>query len=913
MAKSAEKFDYLMQTARSMVAGKGDVDILDTELQQDALRLYSKGGGTFSSENAAINFIIYKKPSEVAKLIFKEADSIGKPIRHFIELLPAGAVNASPGSSQCGKGAEYNPADLTFGAGKTFCWLCGCPISGKNDKNSPECEHIIPALRATMTVGMFSRAKILEKIRQSMGATLGSEQWKEWNSATANNYLWAHSVCNQSSGKGAMVLLGYDEKKKEFNFDDKNGVILQQKIYNIINSGVIQPIPALCRSTEEKPIQSCYQRNDGKQRFYGTCTTANGDQWDPRQNGCVGVTMPYEAYAWEMNRAATQVNEKWKKFGGNIRAFAEYCLMQTKLYLSAEGLKLAMTEKERLANKIRQQQQQANEVAEYKEECAKVAALMATQIEIIKELHKLSAETLTITASDEEEPLSKYIFSGDLIRQKSRFKDQIQKIFTVYCRNSSSVVSETTNFVNHIMVKFFTDGVLLSGEVGGEIGPGGGWHAEVGGMMDVLVRAGNAERILTEYISCLVLCNIYKHYGWQNVAKMPHPTASTKELAAILYPYPGNQSASGIQTANQLREKFIRQHGVQDRVRPASSRPLRSADTGDFERLMNNIFQAAGTNFVLPAFDSDHACKLYLMQLFTILVGAVITNIPEKEWAQAFDLVITQQGQLLTQITADGDTIAPATQQQVQAMLSQSSKEQMVDLANKTVTGVLHRFITTNPILKTFLAQVPEFAGLFQDPAAAGFMVPVIGCNLMQRKLSVAPPGHPTANFLTVGRDLFCGQLGIDTAAIEATASMPSRSAAAAAAAGTHPHLVAAQSGSHIVDNPEWSASPQAALFRARAWQTRLTRFYEKYNPAKIESIPQTLQKYRGHEAELMARLARKYGVEPGTFGGGRRKNTRKRKRRKYRTIKKRRRRRKGKSLKRRRRVRRRRKRTRGK
>ena len=52
-------------------------------------------------------------------------------------------------------------------------------------------------------------------------------------------------------------------------------------------------------------------------------------------------------------------------------------------------------------------------------------------IDIIKKLHKLSAETLMITASDDNEPMSKYVFSGNLMTAKSRFKDQIKKIFTV--------------------------------------------------------------------------------------------------------------------------------------------------------------------------------------------------------------------------------------------------------------------------------------------------------------------------------------------------------------------------------------------------------------------------------------------------------------------------------------------------
>ena len=791
------KFDYLMKTARSMLPKNPGGAIVDDELKKKALNLYVSEGGTFSSDEEAINFMIYFKPGEVANLIFKEADSIGKPIRNFIELLPAGAINASHGSSQCGKASRFNPKDLNFRAGQTFCWLCGCPIAkNPDDKNRPECEHIIPALRATMTVGMFSTAKILDKIRQSMGATLGSNQWKAWNSETANNYLWAHSACNQSSGKGAMVLLGYDAENGVFNFNAANGDKLQEKIYNIIASGVIKPIPKQCQGQN-----SCYQRNDGGNRMYGNCTNVVSNEWDSNQEGCVKVNQPYDAYAWEMNRAAVQVNQVWAKFGGNIRAFAEYCLMQTKLYLSAEGLRLAMSEKERLEAILRQKKVAAKELAEYKDECAKAVALIVTQIEIIKKLHKLSAETLMITANDEDEPISKYVFSGDLIKAKSRFNNQIKKIFTVYCRNSSNVHNNVTEFVNRIMIKFFADEKLLSNVAGGNIGPGGVWTEDVRNMMEMLVQTKNAERILTEYISCLVLFNIRLNFGWKNVAKIPHPITSTRELAAILYPYPNDRSSVTLmEKQNRLRGAFVQNHNNLTPNEP----PRRTRRMGNFEKLMNNIFQT-NKNFVLPAFDSERACDLYLMQLFTILVGSVITNMSEAEWGSAFELVISNQNTLLTRFATQEGLVVSEKQQDVQKILNQSSKQQMTELAYKTVAGVLEKMITTNPILNTFLTQAPEFKEFLKDEELYKSMVPVIGCNLMQRMLSVTMSNTPLANFLTMGQNIFCGQLGIDTTAIKATASAPQRSEEDAIKASKDPDLIEAQR-EMVVDNPAWKA-----------------------------------------------------------------------------------------------------------
>eukprot|EP01065_Artemidia_motanka_P041766 TRINITY_DN5449_c1_g1_i1.p1 TRINITY_DN5449_c1_g1~~TRINITY_DN5449_c1_g1_i1.p1 ORF type:complete len:895 (+),score=251.16 TRINITY_DN5449_c1_g1_i1:44-2686(+) len=50
-------------------------------------------------------------------------------------------------------------------------------------------------------------------------------------------------------------------------------------------------------------------------------------------------------------------------------------------------------------------------------------------------------------------------------------------------------------------------------------------------------------------------------------------------------------------------------------------------------------------------------------------------------------------------------------------------------------------------------------------------------------------------------------------------------------------------------------------------WKSRLTRFYEAYDPGKVGQVDKVLGKFAGREAEMMAKLVEKYGPEPG--GGG--------------------------------------------
>jgi len=51
---------------------------------------------------------------------------------------------------------------------------------------------------------------------------------------------------------------------------------------------------------------------------------------------------------------------------------------------------------------------------------------------------------------------------------------------------------------------------------------------------------------------------------------------------------------------------------------------------------------------------------------------------------------------------------------------------------------------------------------------------------------------------------------------------------------------------------------------QARDYKAEVTMIYQKYNPTKINSIDGLLVKYRGHEAQLIERLKKKYNTEPG-------------------------------------------------
>lgn len=108
------------------------------------------------------------------------------------------------------KAARYGPDEHNAAAlwrGSTLCWLCGCPIKVRG--SAPQCEHILPALRAIMFKGLISSQKIMKNTFKAMGDEQNAR--KAWCYNTADNYMWAHAACNGSKGGRVLIKLNIDE------------------------------------------------------------------------------------------------------------------------------------------------------------------------------------------------------------------------------------------------------------------------------------------------------------------------------------------------------------------------------------------------------------------------------------------------------------------------------------------------------------------------------------------------------------------------------------------------------------------------------------------------------------------------------------------------------------------------------
>jgi preprotein translocase subunit Sec61beta len=62
---------------------------------------------------------------------------------------------------------------------------------------------------------------------------------------------------------------------------------------------------------------------------------------------------------------------------------------------------------------------------------------------------------------------------------------------------------------------------------------------------------------------------------------------------------------------------------------------------------------------------------------------------------------------------------------------------------------------------------------------------------------------------------------------------------------------------------------PEPSSVATAGFKTRLVRFYEKYNPEKLTIVDDTLKKFAGREGEMFAALVQKYGPEPTEAAGG--------------------------------------------
>ena len=391
-------------------ATTGAISPINKTLMDAALAKYTRENPSQGANKRALDFILVAGPDQVKDMIFLQTGTSSGPLRPYIEPLGAGSVGTmkhSPTSSQCGHASLSNPEDLAFKKGQTLCWLCSCPITSDDwsESNGPQCEHILPALRAVMTVGMFTTGSILNNIKKS--GNYDDAEWLRWNQETADNYLWSHAACNGSAGKSDMLLLGYDETTGEFAFNDTVAAELQYKIFRIYTGGTLK-LPKIVNG------QSCYNPLPGSHgggaggqgmlwRVYGNCPDAvNGrraaataplpEDWSAidTQASVIQVKNPYEAMKFEMKRATKGINERWREFGGNLPAFAEYCLQMVKLYLSAKGLKLAMSDAQIAAQEAQQDATDARARAKASKKYDEVIDMLTGQMVIMKNFQKAS-------------------------------------------------------------------------------------------------------------------------------------------------------------------------------------------------------------------------------------------------------------------------------------------------------------------------------------------------------------------------------------------------------------------------------------------------------------------------------------------------------------------------------------------
>lgn len=81
-----------------------------------------------------------------------------------------------------------------------------------------------------------------------------------------------------------------------------------------------------------------------------------------------------------------------------------------------------------------------------------------------------------------------------------------------------------------------------------------------------------------------------------------------------------------------------------------------------------------------------------------------------------------------------------------------------------------------------------------------------------------------------------------------------------------HPELWESLRGQRVTNeenNPKAAVKKEARPTAPWTAEQRLTEFYKKYAPDKMEGIPELLEKYAGKEDKLFVALVKKYGEEP--------------------------------------------------
>lgn len=83
---------------------------------------------------------------------------------------------------------------------------------------------------------------------------------------------------------------------------------------------------------------------------------------------------------------------------------------------------------------------------------------------------------------------------------------------------------------------------------------------------------------------------------------------------------------------------------------------------------------------------------------------------------------------------------------------------------------------------------------------------------------------------------------------------------------GTSPSI--ARSAGTATSTPFGSAAPPPNWeYLGKTLKERLLGFYQQYNPSKLNTVDQVLQKYQGNEEKLLYNLSKKYNIRPSFFG----------------------------------------------
>ncbi len=192
-----------------------------------------------------------------------------------------------------------------------ICYLCNNLCNGKKYKNKntnskykaayPECEHIIPALRAIFFVGIFGNPEVMKEQLQINKLT------SKYMTFLTLLYDWSHSACNGNLGKTDILFIKFDKENQKFIPDDKNGEILYWKLVDLYNNGLFK---------NKKGLEN---------HFNGRFNTFE-NWWNYICQYYLNILLEF-------------INENFQNnSNSNLITYAQYAMNQMQLYLKLEDL-----------------------------------------------------------------------------------------------------------------------------------------------------------------------------------------------------------------------------------------------------------------------------------------------------------------------------------------------------------------------------------------------------------------------------------------------------------------------------------------------------------------------------------------------------------------------------------------------